>query len=227
MIAAVSQANSNEADAVFVGRRGLYAIVDGDALAGRDALAFARDVLDAGDLFALQLRAKRWPASRMLEVAGALAEMCRAAHVPFVVNDRPDVAVLVRAHATHVGQDDLPIAAVRRVARGLAVGCSTHDERQVMRALEDGPDYVAFGPVFATASKVNPDAVVGLERLAKTVRAAAPRPVVAIGGITLERALLVRESGAAAGAVIAVLANAPEREVALRARALHRALGGA
>ncbi|MGZ6095119.1 MAG: thiamine phosphate synthase, partial [Polyangiales bacterium] len=106
------------------GRRGLYAIVDAEALAGRDAISFVRRVLDAGELFAVQWRAKGWAASRMLEVASSLAEVCRAARVPFVVNDRPDVALLAFADAVHVGQDDLPLGAVRRVSRALAVGVS-------------------------------------------------------------------------------------------------------
>ncbi len=212
--------------ATLEGRRGLYAIVDADALAGRDPVAFARRVLDAGDLFALQFRAKGWPASRVLATSLALAEVCRAAKVPFVVNDRPDVAVLAGADGVHVGQDDLPVEAVRRVARGAFVGVSTHFDAQVSRALADHPAYVAFGPVFATASKQNPDGVVGVDRLASVVRAAGEVPVVAIGGITLALAGEVYRAGAAAAAVIADLARVDDADVTDRARALHRALGG-
>lgn len=222
----VSNAIEMGTNAVLSQRRGLYAIVDADALAGRDVLSFARRVLDAGALFALQWRAKSWTASRSLDAARALAELCRSARVPFVVNDRPDVALLAPAEMVHVGQEDLPIEAVRRVARGLALGVSTHDESQVTRALEQHPDYLAFGPIFATSSKKNPDAVVGTARLAAVVRMAGPVPVVAIGGITLARAQEVRASGATAAAVIAVLADAPDREVTDCARTLHRALGG-
>jgi thiamine-phosphate pyrophosphorylase len=204
----------------------LYAIVDADALGARDPIEFAQRVLDAGDLFALQWRSKRLAARDVLAVAEALAPLCRAAKVPFVVNDRPDIARLSRADAVHLGQDDLPVEAARRVVGALPIGCSTHDETQFARALGDAPAYVAFGPLFATRSKENPDAVVGLERLADVARRAGETPVVAIGGISLERASHVREAGAASGAVIAALTGVEGDEVTLRARALHRALGG-
>lgn len=200
--------------------------MDVDALGGRDPVAFADRVLAAGRLFALQLRAKSWPARRLLDTARVLAWRCAGAGVPFYVNDRPDVAWLAQASGVHVGQEDLAVAEARKVAPGLAVGVSCHDEVQVSKALREGVEYVAFGPVFPTGSKKNPDPVVGLEALANVVAMAGTTPVVAIGGITLERAFHVRDSGAAAGAVIAALASASDEEVTERARALHRALGG-
>jgi thiamine-phosphate pyrophosphorylase len=207
-------------------RRGLYAIVDGDALARRDPLAFADRLLAAGALFALQLRAKRWSPRETLGVACALAERCRRAGVPFYVNDRPDLAWLAGAYGVHVGQDDLAVADARRVAVGLALGVSTHGEAQAVRALGDGADYVAIGPVYATRSKDNPDPVVGVAGLARVVALAGETPVVAIGGIALESAAAVREAGVAAGAVIAALAALSDADVTAYARALHRALGG-
>ncbi|MEI8258018.1 MAG: thiamine phosphate synthase, partial [Deltaproteobacteria bacterium] len=161
-----------------------------------------------------------------LDTALALAELCCAANVPFVVNDRPDIAVLARADGVHVGQDDLPVEAVRRVAREAFVGLSTHEDSQVASALAERPAYLAFGPVYPTESKQNPDGVVGVDRLARVVRVATGIPVVAIGGITLARAADVRETGAAAAAVIGELARAPDSDVTARARALHTALGG-
>jgi thiamine-phosphate pyrophosphorylase len=207
-------------------RRGLYAIVDLEALGGRDPLAFADALLAAGALFALQLRAKVAPARVVLDVSRALAHRCARADVPFYVNDRPDLAWLAGASGVHVGQEDLGVVDARRVAPGLAVGLSSHDETQAARGLAAGVDYLAFGPVFPTVSKRDPDPVVGTQRLACVAAQAGTTPVVAIGGITLERAPLVRAAGAAAGAVIAALARAPEEELTARARALHRALGG-
>lgn len=206
--------------------RGLYAIVDLDALAGRDPLMFADRVLEAGALFALQLRAKSAPARKVLATASALAERCRRAGVPFYVNDRPDIAYLAGASGVHVGQDDLSLADVRRVAPGLRVALSTHDDTQAARALEGRVDYVAVGPVFPTRSKADPDPVVGLAGVARVVALAGATPVVAIGGISLENAAAVRDTGAMAAAVISALMEVPESELTVRARALHRALGG-
>jgi thiamine-phosphate pyrophosphorylase len=206
--------------------RGLYAIVDADALGSRDAVAFSERVLAAGELFALQLRAKSWSTRRMLETARVIAHRCQRAGVPFYVNDRPDVAWLAGATGVHVGQDDFSVADVRRIAVGLAVGISTHDATQFERALGEGAAYVAIGPIFATRSKREPDPVVGVEGLASAVARAAETPVVAIGGITLERARLVHDAGAAAGAVIAALTEVPDELLSERARALHRALRG-
>ena len=228
MIERVSNLHESGSSAhVWRERRGLYAIVDADALGGRDAVEFARRLLDAGDLFALQWRAKSLTANRMLEVAEALAQIARSAHGPFVVNDRPDVARLARADAVHVGQDDLPMRAVREISGGaFAIGCSTHDESQFARALADAPDYIAFGPVFDTQSKQNPDAVVGLVRLASVVCTSGGIPVVAIGGISLERASVIRETGVAAAAIIGALHALDGADITTRARSLHQALGG-
>jgi thiamine-phosphate pyrophosphorylase len=213
---------------MFSGRSGLYAIVDGDALGGRDPLAFAEALLSAAPLFALQLRAKRWSARETLAVARALAERCARRGVPFVVNDRADVAAMSGASAVHVGQGDLSIAQARRVAPQAAVGRSTHDLAQVDLALAEGPDYLAYGPVFATRSKENPDPTVGLAGLASAAARsrAAGVALVAIGGITLENARDVRRAGADAIAVIGALSALADDPTSLHAtaRALHEAL---
>ena len=93
-----------------------------------------------------------------------IAPLAARAGVPLYANDRPDLALLARCDGVHVGQDDVPVALVRKVAPGLRVGLSTHDAAQVEAALEEGPDYLAVGPVFATASKDRPSPVVGLDR---------------------------------------------------------------
>jgi thiamine-phosphate diphosphorylase len=203
--------------------RGLYAIVDPAACRDRDPERVAAAIL-AGGCARLQLRAKRGPDRALLALARRLRARCRAAGVPFVVNDRPDLAVLTGADALHLGQDDLPIAEARRIAGALEVGRSTHDEAQARAAVAEGADVVAFGPVFETRSKEAPDPVVGIERLGE-VCAATPLPVVAIGGLTVGNAPSVTAAGARFGAAIGAVCGADDPEAA--ARALHRALGGA
>ncbi len=207
---------------------GLYAIVDASALAKaqRDPVGFARALLVAKPA-ALQLRAKNLSAREALALALKLAPLCREAGVPFVVNDRVDLALAASADVVHLGQDDLDLRAARSIAPKLAFGISTHTPEQLARALEERPDYVAFGPVFATASKAHPDPVVGLEGLARARsivnESKAPEtPLVAIGGISAENAARVA-SFADAGAMIGALVTA---DVSANARALHEALGG-
>jgi thiamine-phosphate pyrophosphorylase len=197
--------------------RGLYAIVDIDALGARhlDPVAFACAVLTVRPA-ALQVRAKDLSTREYLALLRRMAPLCRGAGVPLVVNDRVDLAVLAGCDVVHVGQEDLPAALVQRIAPGVGVGVSTHTLDQLDRALELRPTYVAFGPVYPTVSKANPDAVVGVEGLrAASAHAAAARiPLVAIGGITLARApeiALLADAGAVIGAL---LPGKHEREAA-------------
>jgi thiamine-phosphate pyrophosphorylase len=170
--------------------RGLYAIADVDTLDARglDPVCFADAVLRASPA-ALQLRAKGVPAREALALLRALAPMCHRAGVPLVANDRPDLAILAGCDLVHVGQADMPIDRVRRIAPGLGVGVSTHTIEQLDAALATRPAYVAFGPIFETHTKADPDPVVGLSRLATAGERAhsAAVPLVAIGGITPER----------------------------------------
>jgi thiamine-phosphate pyrophosphorylase len=170
--------------------RGLYAIVDVTTLADRglSPLSFAQAVLRARPA-ALQLRAKQSPPRETLAMLRELAPMCRRAGVILVANDRPDLAVLAGCDRVHVGQTDMPIDRVRRIAPGLGVGVSTHTLEQLEAALVARPAYVAFGPVFATASKKDSDPVVGVAAVREAHRRAAQAgvPLVAIGGITRER----------------------------------------
>ena len=203
----------------------LYAILDVDAAAARGITPLdLLDVwLDAGVRF-VQLRAKRLTGGAMLSLAEPMASRCRAAGVTFIVNDRADVAKMAGAHGVHVGQDDLSPSDARTVVGGAAiVGCSTHDAAQAAAALREPISYLAIGPVFSTASKRNPDPVVGLETVARAAAAAhaAGVPLVAIGGITIESARAVLDAGADAVAVIADLLG---DEPGARIRAYLRAL---
>ncbi len=160
----------------------------------------------------------------MLELADRLVELCREADAIFIVNDRADIARLSSATGLHVGQDDLSPADARLVVGvDAVVGISTHNTEQVVRAIDEPVDYVAVGPVFATSSKERPDPVVGLDGVRAAHAIVAPRalPVVAIGGITIERARLVIDAGASSVAVISdLIAGDPEA----RARAFLDAL---
>ena len=158
----------------------------------------------------IQYRPKTAPARQLLESSSALAQALVPRGVAFFVNDRPDVAYLAGASGVHVGQDDLDVEAARRVmGAGKFVGVSTHNLEQFERAAASSADYIAVGPVFSTSSKANPDPVVGIEFL-RRVRALTEKPIVAIGGITLERASSVIEAGAESVAVISGILNAPD-----------------
>ncbi len=133
------------------------------------------------------------------------------------MNDRFDLALAAGADGVHLGQDDLPPNSLPPdVRHRLLVGRSTHDDTQVEAARREGVDYVAFGPVFATASKQGALPARGLEALARAVALARPLPLIAIGGIDAKHARSVAEAGATGVAVIGALAAAEAPEVAAR-----------
>ena len=154
----------------------------------------------------LQLRYKSGSSAELLAMADDLVGQGRVLGASVIINDRADIALLSRAAGVHVGQDDLAVADVRRIlGEQPVVGISTHDEAQVDAALTTTASYVAVGPIFGTATKDTGYSARGLE----LVRYAANRgkPVVAIGGITLENAPRVIEAGATGLAVITDLLN--------------------
>ena len=179
----------------------LYAIVDAEVADRPLALAF--QALNAG-CAVVQLRAKRLDDVSFLEIAKRVRSACTHARVPFVVNDRADIARLVCADGLHLGQDDLSIEDARRVVGDMQIGVSTHTLEQAATAEAEGADLLAFGPVFETKTKENPDPVVGLRTL-EAVCQAVSCPVVAIGGITPENAAKTRGAGARYVAAISAL----------------------
>ena len=196
-----------------------YPLLDTALLAvrGLTPVDAAAALLDAGARI-LQLRHKGTYTRMMFDQASTIARMCREAGAAFIVNDRADVALMVDA-GVHVGQDDLAPADVRRVVGpDRTVGFSTHNEKQFRLALSEPADYLAFGPVFPTSSKENPDPAVGLVEL-RRIRMLADRPLVAIGGITREHAPSVIEAGADSIAVIGDLYPSPLDRRTLRRRA--------
>lgn len=208
--------------------RGLYPIVDVDTLQRRgiSALDFARSVLEARPPL-LQLRAKNLGAHDTLQLLRALRPLCSAAGTRLIANDRPDLALLAACDGVHIGQDDLPLGLVRKIAPNLLVGVSTHDEAQLAAALAEKPDYVAFGPIFGTASKENADPSVGVERLSAAYNAAraAGIPLVAIGGIDLTRARQIAVSCDVIAVIAALLPSASDvQECAQRAREFSQAV---
>lgn len=183
----------------------LYAVLDAEVAAayGWTLDDLARACLDGGARF-LQLRAKAVPSPALHALAARLVALAAPYEALVVVNDRADVARLTGASGVHVGQDDLdPSDARRVVGADRLVGVSTHTTAQVAAAAASPADYIAVGPVFGTRTKATGYAPVGLDLVASA--AATRRPVVAIGGITLERAAEAIAAGAASVAVIADL----------------------
>jgi thiamine-phosphate pyrophosphorylase len=184
----------------------LYVILDA-ALITSSERDCALSLAEAG-VRLLQYRNKSAPARQYLESSRKLAEALLPQGVSFFVNDRPDVAFLAGATGVHVGQDDLDVEQARQViGSGKLLGVSTHNPEQFQRAAASSADYIALGPIFSTSSKANPDPVVGLDLLRK-VRPLTDKLVVAIGGISLERAAAVIEAGADSVAIISGILSA-------------------
>ena len=187
----------------------LNAILDDDAAAraGRDLIEVAAEFLAGGATF-IQLRAKRRSSRWLLQTSEQLVAMARRAGAQIIVNDRADVARLAGAAGVHVGQEDLAPEHVRALLGpdGI-IGFSTHSIAQLEDAVRRAVDYVAVGPIFGTASKDTGYDAVGLTLVAEAAARAAPRglAVVAIGGITFDRAADVSRAGATSVAVISDL----------------------
>ena len=191
----------------------LYAIADGAG--GRDVVALTARFLEGG-VRIVQLRWKDAPTVSLHEAAMRCRQLTRERGAFLIVNDRVDVAVACDADGVHLGQSDLPPAAARPLlAAGRWIGVSTHDERQALAAAAAGADYIGFGPLFPTGTKATGYEPRGIEQLT-LVRRAVSLPIVAIGGITAERAPSAIDAGADAVAVISALGDAPDPARAAR-----------
>lgn len=189
----------------------LYPILDTGLLKSRgiDPLTAATELLDAGAGI-LQLRHKGEYTRDVMDLAEQIAAACRTASIPFVVNDRADIARMIPGSWLHLGQDDLSLSDAQLVTGpDTPIGISTHNERQLLDACATPASYLAIGPIFATTSKDDPDPVVGVEELALMRETAdwvlAGRPLVAIGGITVENAPSVWKAGVTSVAMISGL----------------------
>jgi thiamine-phosphate pyrophosphorylase len=196
----------------------LYPILDTSCFDGPalTPVTMAQILLSCGARI-LQYRHKASWTQDNFDQARKIANLCEDAGALFVVNDRADYARLLGA-ALHVGQEDLPPVAARKVICEEVMGFSTHNRLQVIRGNEEPVEYLALGPIFPTRSKANPDPAVGIEGV-RILRALTEKPMVAIGGITLENARDVLQAGADSVAVISGLLP-PVRDVSsIKARA--------
>lgn len=183
---------------------------------GRGHLDVARAAV-AGGATAVQLRDKGLPARELTELARAMGDICRPAGVLFLVNDRVDVAVAAGADGAHIGQEDLPVAAARALLGPSAVlGVSVANPEEARLAEAGGASYLGVGSVYATASKADAGAPIGLSGLA-AVRRGTGLPIVAIGGLTADNACPVLGAGADGVAVISWVTEAADMEAAVRA----------
>lgn len=186
----------------------LYAIMDA-ALLRTSELAFAQMLAEVG-VKLTQYRHKQATPRDYFHTSLELANFFRPRGIRFVVNDRPDIAMLAGAGGVHVGQEDLSVEHARQIVGvGCWVGISTHTEEQLRQAAATSADYIAVGPVFPTTTKERPDPVVGVEFI-RQARRLTTKPIVAIGGITLERAEAVWRAGADSVAVAADLLHAED-----------------
>jgi len=192
----------------------LYAIIDPTLLTSSE-LDLAEALAGSG-VELIQYRNKTASSRQFFDLSRQLSSALGPRGVRLIVNDRPDIALLSGAGGVHVGQDDLSVEDARAICGpDRWVGVSTHTLDQLAAADRTSADYIAFGPIFPTATKKNPDPVVGTELLRKA-RRVTKKPLVAIGGITLERAAEVYRAGADSLAVIRDLICAPNPGVRAR-----------
>lgn len=193
----------------------VYVITDSHPARGRSHLQIAEAAIRGGAT-AVQLRMKEEPAREILDAARAIVPLCRAAGVALLVNDRADVAMIAGADGVHVGQDDLPAEAVRRLMGPDAlIGVSAATVAEAVAAERAGADYLGVGAVYATATKSDAGAPVGPARLGE-IRRAVRLPVVGIGGITVENAAAAILAGADGVAVITAVTLADDMVAAVR-----------
>lgn len=196
----------------------VYPILDSESLDRRGiAIETAAAALLEGGAGILQIRHKGHWSRDFLAAARHVARLCRENGTPLIVDDRADFALLLDA-GLHVGQDDLsPRDARRLIGAEAALGYSSHNMPQLVAAGGEPVDYVAIGPIFPTASKRNPDPVVGVAEIVRC-RAMIEKPLVAIGGISYENAHSVWDAGADSVAIIAALLPEPASARAIRGR---------
>jgi thiamine-phosphate pyrophosphorylase len=183
-----------------------YAMVD--PAGGHEPVALAETMLDAGARL-MQLRLKDASGRDFLAAAHAIAAMCRKRDAILIINDRVDIAILAEAHGVHLGQEDLPLEAARRIAGpDMIIGISTHRIEQARAAENGGANYIGFGPMYSGGLKHIATGQ-GLDQL-RAIRTAVKIPIVAIGGITETYVPEVLAAGADAVAIITDVVKAPD-----------------
>lgn len=203
----------------------IYPITD-TMLSGLSHTEQVRRLISGGATL-IQLREKQQQPGDWYADALEAAKLCREKNILCIVNDRVDIALAIDAAGVHLGQDDMPVAAARRLLGSeKIIGLSTHSIEQLEAALCEEIDYAAIGPIFATATKSDHEPVIGLEMLQNAAKTAGNVPLVAIGGISEENLPSVIDAGASSAAMIGAILADPhlieQRYRKLTERALQR-----
>lgn len=181
----------------------IYGITGEKFSKGRTNIEVVREMIESG-IKIIQYREKDKSKKEKYEECKIIREMTKKANVTFVVNDDMDIAMLVQADGIHVGQDDIPIEEIKKIAPNMIVGVSTHNKEQAIEAVEKGADYIGVGPIFDTSTKENVEKSEGLKYL-KWVSENINIPYVAIGGIKKENILDAKIHGGKCFAMISEL----------------------
>lgn len=192
----------------------LYAILDPEQTQGRAPDVILRALLESG-VKILQLRVKSLAPIDFLALARQARAATQESGCRLIVNDRIDIAMACDADGVHLGQEDLPLAAGRKLLGAKIVGISTHNIEQAREAERNGADYIGFGPMFGTTTKATGYAARGVEML-KQIRAAVNIPIVAIGGITEGNVGQVWQAGANSAAIISDILGANDMPEKIR-----------
>jgi len=203
----------------------LYAIFDPEQTKARAAETVLRELLEGG-IELLQLRAEVMPSGDILRLACAARTLTHAYACRLIVNDRVDVALACGADGVHLGQEDLPLVAARKLMGDKLIGISTHDLEQARAAERGGADYIGFGPMFGTTTKATGYSARGVEML-RVIRKGVSLPIVAIGGITEANVTQVWQAGASSAAIISDLLGADDVTDKVKRILARRSTGGA
>lgn len=193
----------------------IYLVTDDGCLQGRALLDCVREALEGG-VTLVQYRAKTASSAEMYAEALQLKALCDSFNVPLIINDRLDIAMAVGAAGVHLGQDDLPCAAARKLlGEDYLIGVSAHNPAEAKAALQSGADYLGCGAVFGTATKADVQKL-GTDGLA-TICKAKGLPVVGIGGVTADNYREVRAAGADGAAIVSGILAQPDIRATVRA----------
>ena len=193
----------------------IYLVTDDGCLQGRELLDCVREALEGG-VTLVQYRAKTASSAEMYAEALQLKALCDSFNVPLIINDRLDIAMAVGAAGVHLGQDDLPCAAARKIlGEDYIIGVSAHNPAEAKAALQSGADYLGCGAVFGTATKADVQKL-GTDGLAAICKAKG-LPVVGIGGVTADNYREVRAAGADGAAIVSGILAQPDIRATVRA----------
>lgn len=193
----------------------IYLVTDDGCLQGRALIDCVREALEGG-VTLVQYRAKTASSAEMYNEALQLKALCDSFNVPLIINDRLDIAMAVGAAGVHLGQDDLPCAAARRIlGEDYLIGVSAHNPAEAKAALQSGADYLGCGAVFGTATKADVQKL-GTNGLAAICKAKG-LPVVGIGGVTADNYREVRAAGADGAAIVSGILAQPDIRATVRA----------